>query len=194
MSIQLPAPRGVVVSEIDTFLIYGECFRNRLRDMDITEVLTAPQCPWQNPSVEKLVGSIRCECLNHVIVPGEKHRRRILKSYAAYYLGSRTHLLFSQRRSDHSRRAGAGNWRGRRDPAGRCPSPSPRTAGCVTVERLGPLFSSLENCNLPRAGVGTCRGKGSTRSLASRTRDQARSDGPRLWVLDGCFCGKCITK
>jgi len=61
--------------------INGECFRNRLRDMDITEVLTAPQSPWQNPFAERLVASIRCECLDHVIVLGEKHLRRILKGY-----------------------------------------------------------------------------------------------------------------
>ena len=53
--------------------IYGECFRNRLSDMGITEVLTAPQSPWQNPFAESLVGSIRRECLDHVIVLGEKH-------------------------------------------------------------------------------------------------------------------------
>ncbi len=72
--------------------IYGDCFRNRLRDMDITEVLTAPQSPWQNPYAERLVGSIRRECVDHVIVLGERHLRRILKSYFDYYLGSRTHL------------------------------------------------------------------------------------------------------
>jgi hypothetical protein len=60
--------------------------------MDITEVLTAPQSPWQNPFAERLVGSIRRECVDHVIVLGEKHLRRILKSYFDYYLGSRTHL------------------------------------------------------------------------------------------------------
>jgi hypothetical protein len=76
--------------------IYGECFRNRLRDMDITEVLAAPQSPWQNPFAERLVGSIRRECLDHVIVLGEKHLRRILKGYFDYYLGSRTHLSLAK--------------------------------------------------------------------------------------------------
>ncbi len=76
--------------------IYSECFRNHLRDMDITEVLTAPQSPWQNPYVEQLVGSIRRECLDHMIVPGEKHLRQILKSYFHYYLGSRTHLSLAK--------------------------------------------------------------------------------------------------
>jgi len=76
--------------------IYGECFRDRLSDMGIAEVLTAPQSPWQNPVAERLVGSIRHECLDHVIVPGEKHLRRILKSYFDYYLRSRTHLSLAK--------------------------------------------------------------------------------------------------
>ena len=50
----------------------------------MTEVLTAPQCPWQNGFVERLIGSVRRECLHHVIVFGEKHLRRILRSYFDY--------------------------------------------------------------------------------------------------------------
>jgi len=87
------APRYLIRGRDQT---YGECFRNRLRDLGITEVLTAPQSPWQNPFAERLVGSIRRECLDHVIVLGEKHLRRILKSYFDYYLGSRTHLSLAK--------------------------------------------------------------------------------------------------
>jgi hypothetical protein len=76
--------------------IYGDCFRNRLRDMGITEVSAAPQSPWQNPFAERLVGSIGRECLDHMIVQGEKHLRRILKSHFDYYLGSRTHLSLAK--------------------------------------------------------------------------------------------------
>jgi hypothetical protein len=72
------APRYLIR---DRDRIYGECFRNRLKDMGIIEVLTAPQSPWQNPFAERLVGSIWRECLDHVIVLGEKHLLRILKSY-----------------------------------------------------------------------------------------------------------------
>jgi transposase InsO family protein len=60
--------------------------------MGIEEVVTAPRSPWQNPYAERLVGSVRRECLDHVIVLGECHLRRILKSYFAYYHRSRTHL------------------------------------------------------------------------------------------------------
>jgi hypothetical protein len=87
------APRYLIRDRDQT---YGECFRNRLRDLHISEVLTAPQSPWQNPFAERLVGSIRRECLDHVIVLGEKHLRRILKSYFDYYLGSRTHLSLAK--------------------------------------------------------------------------------------------------
>jgi transposase InsO family protein len=58
----------------------------------IEEVLTAPHSPWQNPYAERLVGSVRRECLDHVIVLGERHLHRILKAYFAYYHKSRTHL------------------------------------------------------------------------------------------------------
>jgi putative transposase len=71
--------------------IYGETFRRRVESMGIKEVLTAPQSPWQNPYAERLVGSIRRECLDHVIVLGERHLHRILRSYFAYYHRSRTH-------------------------------------------------------------------------------------------------------
>src|SRR3989442_6897251 len=54
-------------------------------------ILTAPHSPWQNPFAERLIGSIRRECLNHVLVLGERHLRRILTRYLAYYHGPRTH-------------------------------------------------------------------------------------------------------
>src|SRR5437899_11640759 len=60
--------------------------------MRIAEVLTAPHSPWQNPFAERLIGSIRRECLNHVLVLGERHLRRILARYFEYYHRARTHL------------------------------------------------------------------------------------------------------
>src|SRR5436190_13476944 len=65
--------------------IYGYEFRKQLEVMDIKEVLTAPRSPWQNPFVERVIGSIRRECLDHVIVFNEWHLRRVLSSYLAYY-------------------------------------------------------------------------------------------------------------
>jgi putative transposase len=72
--------------------IYGHDFRERVKHMDIEEVVTAPRSPWQNPYAERVIGSIRRECLDHVIVLNERHLRRILTSYFAYYHESRTHL------------------------------------------------------------------------------------------------------
>lgn len=72
--------------------IYGSWFRRRVKNMGIKEVLTAYHCPWQNPYSERLNGSIRRECLDHIIVFGENHLRRIIAEYVAYYNESRTHL------------------------------------------------------------------------------------------------------
>jgi len=72
--------------------IYGDVFQRRLAGMGIAEVVSAPASPWQNPYAERLIGSVRRECLNHVIVLGERHLRRILSAYLLYYHGARTHL------------------------------------------------------------------------------------------------------
>jgi putative transposase len=76
----------------DRDAVYGDTFRLRVKGMGIAEVLTAPQSPWQNPFPERLIGSIRRECLDHVVVLGERHLRRILTAYFAYYHRTRTHL------------------------------------------------------------------------------------------------------
>ena len=62
------------------------------RPRDARRVLTAPQSPWQNPYVERLIGSIRRECLDHIIVFNDAGLRRVLKSYFNYYDRTRTHL------------------------------------------------------------------------------------------------------
>ena len=64
--------------------------------MGVREVLPAPQSPWQNPYAERLIGSIRRECLDHVVVLNESSLRRLLKSYTQYYLHSRTHLALAK--------------------------------------------------------------------------------------------------
>jgi putative transposase len=71
--------------------IYSTTFRQRVRSMGIEEVVIAPRSPWQNPYVERLIGSIRRECLDHIIVLHERHLMRILTSYFAYYHRFRTH-------------------------------------------------------------------------------------------------------
>ena len=61
--------------------IYGGTFRRRVEEMGIREVLTAPRCPWQNPYAERFIGSLRRECLDHVVVMNEASLRRIVRSY-----------------------------------------------------------------------------------------------------------------
>jgi transposase InsO family protein len=75
---------------------YGHGFRERVEAMGITEVVTAPRSPWQNAYVERVIGSIRHECLDHVVIFNERHLRRILSSYADYYHRSRTHLALNK--------------------------------------------------------------------------------------------------
>src|SRR6266478_4989133 len=71
--------------------IYGSVVARRLRSMGIRDKPTAPASPWQNGIVERLIGSIRRECLDHIVVLGEAHLRGILRSYARYYNDIRTH-------------------------------------------------------------------------------------------------------
>lgn len=71
---------------------YGRGFQERAQAMGITEVVTAPRSPWQNAYVERLIGSIRRECLDHMVVINERHLGRVLFSYVDYYHRSRTHL------------------------------------------------------------------------------------------------------
>jgi transposase InsO family protein len=75
--------------------IYGTVVTRRLRAMGIRDKPIAPASPWQNGSVERLIGSIRRECVDHIIVLGEAHLRRILKSYARYN-ETRTHLALDK--------------------------------------------------------------------------------------------------
>ena len=82
------APRYMIR---DRDRIYGTVVTRRLRAMGIRDKPIAPASPWQNGFAERLIGSIRRECLDHVIVLGEAHLRRILKNYAAYYNDVRTH-------------------------------------------------------------------------------------------------------
>jgi len=72
--------------------IYGDEVRLRISSMGIEDLLTAPRSPWQNPYVERLIGSIRRDCLNHFVILNAKHLKRALASYFGYYHGSRTHL------------------------------------------------------------------------------------------------------
>jgi putative transposase len=72
--------------------IYGELVQQRIKTMHIEEVKIAPRSPWQNPYCERVIGSIRRDALDQVIVLNEQHLRRVLRSYVDYYHHWRTHL------------------------------------------------------------------------------------------------------
>ncbi len=81
--------------------IYGQIFRKRVAGIGVGEVLIAPHSPWQNPFVERLIGSICRECLDQVIVLNERHLRRILSSYFGYYRSWRTHRALEMDCPEH---------------------------------------------------------------------------------------------
>lgn len=87
------APRYMIR---DRDRIYGAVVTRRLRAMGIRDKPIAPASPWQNGFAERLIGSIRRECVDHVIVQGEAHLRRMLKSYTCYYNETRTHLALDK--------------------------------------------------------------------------------------------------
>jgi transposase InsO family protein len=90
------APPGV--ERIPRYLIrdrdgaYGEIFIRRVRSIGIRDRPTSPRSPWQNAYAERLIASIRRECLDHIVVFGERHLRHVLLTYMEYYNGTRTHL------------------------------------------------------------------------------------------------------
>ena len=76
----------------DRDAVYEAVFSRRAQALGIREVKTAPRSPWQNPYVERLIGTLRRECLDHVVVRNDAHLRRLLRNYLTYYHGCRTHL------------------------------------------------------------------------------------------------------
>jgi len=76
----------------DRDAVYGDIFLRRLHAMGIRDRPTAARSPWQNGYAERLIGSIRRDCLDHVVVFGERHLRHLLKSYQRYYNEAPTHL------------------------------------------------------------------------------------------------------
>ena len=73
--------------------VYGRYFKRRVTGLRIQQVPSVPRSPWQSPYVDRVIGSIRRECLEHVIVLNERHLRRILREYVDYYHSCRTHWM-----------------------------------------------------------------------------------------------------
>jgi transposase InsO family protein len=104
------APRYLIR---DRDQVYGERFSRQAKTLDIREAVIAPRSPWQNAYAERVIGSIRRECLDHVVVIGERHLLGILAKYVDYYNGTRTHLPWLKTHPSLgvcSRRARAGWW------------------------------------------------------------------------------------
>ncbi len=80
---------------------YGRQVQRRIRSLGMKEVITAPASPWQNPYVERVIGSIRRELLDHVVVLNEKHLKRLLSAYLDYYHPGRTHRSLAGDAPDH---------------------------------------------------------------------------------------------
>ena len=129
--------------------IYGEEFRKRLEVMGIKEVLSAPRSPWQRAYVERVIGSIRRECLGHVIIFDEASLRRTLHSYFSSYHRSRLHLSLDRDSPDPA----GPFWRqGHRVSGSRWPSSPVRTYRCLIpfaavryFLRCGVLESRIQN-------------------------------------------------
>ena len=89
MAVEVSVPRYLIR---DRDRSYGPRFSRQASAIGIREVMTAPRSPWQNAYAERVIGSIRRAFLDHVIVVGERHLRRMMKRYVRYYNGTRTHL------------------------------------------------------------------------------------------------------
>ena len=72
--------------------VYSAAFQSRVKNLDIEEVKIAPRSPWQNPYCERLIGSLRRDLLDHVVVLNARHLQRVLTAYISYYHRFRTHL------------------------------------------------------------------------------------------------------
>ena len=140
--------------------IYGHDFHERARHQGIEEVITAPRSPWQNPFAERVIGSIRRDCLDHVIVFNEAHLIRILTSYFAYYHESRAHLSLERnapvpRRVEH-----------------------PSEGKVIAIPQVGgpasPVHAGCLNNSSRRIG-GTCRSDTCAPADSARPGDQPQS-------------------
>ena len=114
------APRHLVRDRDGAF---GPAYTHRIRAMGIRDHPTAPRSPWQNGHVERLIGSIRRESLDHLVVFDEAQLRRVLRNYASYYNQVRTHLSLEKNAPDRifgARRSSAPS------------QPSQFSVGCIT--------------------------------------------------------------
>jgi len=102
--------------------------------MGIAEIVSAPRSPWENAYVERVIGSIRRECLDHVVIFNERQLRRVLSTYIDYYNQTRTHLSLDKIARNRTRSCHSGSEES---------SPSHKSMACITVTNVSPPDSSL---------------------------------------------------
>jgi len=131
----------------DNDAIYGRKFLTKVEAMGMEEVKISPRSPWQNPYAERVIGSIRRECIDHMIILGESHLRRVMKEYVDYYHESRPHQSLDRNapvRERSNRLPGARSFR------------SPTLAACITGTLGLRETDSRHHAGLPAGGM--CRG------------------------------------
>jgi transposase InsO family protein len=126
---------------------YGKTFTKRVRTMGIRDRPIAPRSPWQNPYVERLIGTLRRECLDHVLITGERHLRRILAAYSSP-IGDDSSNIKEARTVAPSKNSYCTAGNGAHESGGRAPSRLPRM-GVYSKLALVPVVTNLK----ARAGV-----------------------------------------
>jgi hypothetical protein len=142
---------------------YSAEVRLRIKSLGMQEILTAPRSPWQNPYAERLIGSIRRECLNHYIILNARHLKRTLSSYFRYYHQSRTHLSLDKQ----------------------CPFPREalKIGKIVAIPQLGGLHHRYERCSIATfVRIDYWRTTGSTILLRSGVSASVGSPCPTIEV------------
>ena len=127
---------------------YGKVFIHRLRALGIRDHPTLRRSPWQNGHAERLIGSIRRECLDHIIVFGERHLRHVLSCYTDYYNAARTHLSLAKGHAGATCRSVSRTHT--RAPGSRRPAPSIRAGLISGRDSLRPPPRTLSNLRISR--------------------------------------------
>src|SRR5499433_1450611 len=134
--------------------VYGHHFIARVEGLGVEDVPISARSPWQNCYAERVIGSIRRECLDHVVVINERHLRRILKSYFEYYHRSRTHLALQKAPAAPGARSFLG--KNRSDPRSRrTPSSLRSRGGVISPSKSRYLFRFT--ISLKRSGLSFTR-------------------------------------
>ena len=172
----------------DRDAIYGHVLQQQIEALGITEVLGAPRSPWQRAYVERIIGSIRRDCLDHVIVFDESSLRRILVRYLDYYHESRTHLSLDK--DAPVPRPGAASRTNRRHPTGRRTSPPIRTTSRLIG---GPIPQHLVS-PLEAATLGSLKNHVFQRRSPRNDGESLGQNGIWPWpptvLVAGCFCAQ----